>query len=222
MFFLSEYHECPEKRHVDAINFFLGIFRHFKKAPPSRKPPCLCHENKGIFRKFPGFIRGISLQNTAKDSLAHQRALSSFRIQSGIGAFRDILRFRHANSPQNFEHPFSNGLLSSARPFERPFTRPSFEHPSFEQSLSSAPPSSSPLRSSPPSNALNYSARFFAKYARIFRKTRLRIREQFSLRSMIRASPDSLPALNGVFLQNNKPFSLHTTLCLLFFFRTPL
>ena len=81
--------------------FPFRICCHFKKAPPSRKPPCLCHENKGIFRKFPGFIRGISLQNIAKDSHAHQRALSSFRIQSGIGAFRDILRFRHANSPQN-------------------------------------------------------------------------------------------------------------------------
>ena len=46
-------------------------------------------------------IQSNFLQNIAKDSHAHQRALSSFRIQSGIGAFRDILRFRHANSPQN-------------------------------------------------------------------------------------------------------------------------
>ena len=37
-----------------------------------------------------------------------------------------------------------------------------------------------------------------------------------------KGTPDSLHALNGVFLQNNKPFSLHATLCLLFFFRTPL
>ena len=36
---------------------------------------------------------------------------------------------------------------------------------------------------------------------------------------MIKAFPDSLHALNGVFLQNNKPFSLHATLCLLFSFR---
>ena len=34
-----------------------------------------------------------------------------------------------------------------------------------------------------------------------------------------KGTPDSLHALNGVFLQYNKPFSLHATLCLLFSFR---
>lgn len=121
-----------------------------------------------------------------------------------------------------FQAPAPSSVPSRVPPLSALLRAIPLESSSFEQSLSSAPPSSSPLRSSPPSNALNYNTRFFAKYARIFRKARLRIREQFSLRSMIRASPDSLHALNGVFLQYNKPFSLHATLCLLFFFRTPL
>ena len=114
------------------------------------------------------------------------------------------------------------------RPFERPFTRPSFKrppssNPSRALLLRAVPFGAALLRTPsferPPSIVRAYNTRFFAKYARIFRKARLRIREQFSLRSMIRASPDSLHALNGVFLQYNKPFSLHATLCLLFSFR---
>ena len=144
-------------------------------------------------------------------------------------------RIRYVKTSQerrfSFKRLFSNDLLSSARPFERPFTRPSFKrppssNPSRALLLRAVPFGAALLRTPsferPPSIVRAYNTRFFAKYARIFRKARLRIREQFSLRSMIRASPDSLHALNGVFLQYNKPFSLHATLCLLFFFRTPL
>ena len=131
-----------------------------------------------------------------------------------------------------------NGFLLSILFRTALFERPSFKRPplraslhapllraiplersSFEQSPSEQPSFERPPSSVPPSIVRAYNTRFFAKYARIFRKARLRIREQFSLRSMIRASPDSLHALNGVFLQNNKPFSLHATLCLLFSFR---
>ena len=87
----------------------------------------LTRENKGIFRKFPGFIRGIFLQNIAKDSHAHQRALSSFRIQSGIGAFRDILRFRHANFPlriflYSYIHEFVKRISVRQLPLSLPFS----------------------------------------------------------------------------------------------------
>lgn len=123
-----------------------------------------------------------------------------------------------AHERLSFEHPFSNSSFRTAF----------FQAPAPSSVPSRVPPLSALLRAiplerssfeRPPSIVRAYNTRFFAKYARIFRKARLRIREQFSLRSMIRASPDSLHALNGVFLQNNKPFSLHATLCLLFSFR---
>ena len=126
-----------------------------------------------------------------------------------------------------FQAPAPSSVPSRAPPSSNPSRAPllraiPLERSSFEQSPSEQPSFERPPSSVPPSIVRAYNTRFFAKYARIFRKARLRIREQFSLRSMIRASPDSLHALNGVFLQNNKPFSLHATLCLLFFFRTPL
>ena len=122
-------------------------------------------------------------------------------------------------------HPKSAASVSSGS-----FRTAFFQAPAPSSVPSRAPPLSVLLRAvpfgaallrtpsfeRPPSIVRAYNTRFFAKYARIFRKARLRIREQFSLRSMIRASPDSLHALNGVFLQYNKPFSLHATLCLLF------
>ena len=111
-------------------------------------------------------------------------------------------------------HPKSAASVSSGS-----FRTAFFQAPAPSSVPSRVPPLSALLRAIPPSIVRAYNTRFFAKYARIFRKARLRIREQFSLRSMIRASPDSLHALNGVFLQNNKPFSLHATLCLLFSFR---
>ena len=138
-----------------------------------------------------------------------------------------------AHERLSFEHPFSNSSFRTAffqapAPSSVPSRVPPLsallraiplERSSFEQSPSEQPSFERPPSSVPPSIVRAYNTRFFAKYARIFRKARLRIREQFSLRSMIRASPDSLHALNGVFLQYNKPFSLHATLCLLFSFR---
>ena len=121
-----------------------------------------------------------------------------------------------------FQAPAPSSVPSRVPPLSALLRAIPLERSSFEQSPSEQPSFERPPSSVPPSIVRAYNTRFFAKYARIFRKARLRIREQFSLRSMIRASPDSLHALNGVFLQNNKPFSLHATLCLLFFFRTPL
>ena len=121
-----------------------------------------------------------------------------------------------------FQAPAPSSVPSRVPPLSALLRAIPLERSSFEQSPSEQPSFERPPSSVPPSIVRAYNTRFFAKYARIFRKARLRIREQFSLRSMIKASPDSLHALNGVFLQNNKPFSLHATLCLLFFFRTPL
>ena len=121
-----------------------------------------------------------------------------------------------------FQAPAPSSVPSRVPPLSALLRAIPLERSSFEQSPSEQPSFERPPSSVPPSIVRAYNTRFFAKYARIFRKARLRIREQFSLRSMIRASPDSLHALNGVFLQYNKPFSLHATLCLLFFFRTPL
>ena len=72
-------------------------------------------------------IQSNFLQNIAKDSHAHQRALSSFRIQSGIGAFRDILRFRHANFPlriflYSYIHEFVKRISVRQLPLSLPFS----------------------------------------------------------------------------------------------------
>lgn len=115
-----------------------------------------------------------------------------------------------------FQAPAPSSVPSRAPPLSALLRAIPLERSSFEQSPSEQPSFERPPSSVPPLIVRAYNTRFFAKYARIFRKARLRIREQFSLRSMIKAFPDSLPALNGVFLQNNKPFSLHATLCLLF------
>ena len=89
------------------------------------------------------------------------------------------------------------------------------ERSSFEQSPSEQPSFERPPSSVPPSIVRAYNTRFFAKYARIFRKARLRIREQFSLRSMIRASPDSLkkPRNLNDFKTVQHNFPARRTLC---------
>ena len=144
-------------------------------------------------------------------------------------------RIRYVKTSQerrfSFKQLFLNDLLSSARPFERPFTRPSFKRP----------PSSNPsrallLRAVPFGAALLRTPSFERPSFNCSRLQHALLRKickniQESTPSYPRTvfpqvndkgTPDSLHALNGVFLQNNKPFSLHATLCLLFFFRTPL
>ena len=165
--------------------------------------------SSGIYQSVLGYADSITAASSAQSEMT---GAPNERQTSPDSGAQTAPTTHPAHERLSFEHPFSNSS----------FRTTFFQAPAPSSVPSRAPPLSALLRSSPPSNALNYSARFFAKYARIFRKTRLRIREQFSLRSMIKASPDSLHALNGVFLQNNKPFSLHATLCFLFFFRTPL
>ena len=171
--------------------------------------------SSGIYQSVLGYADSSTAASSAQSEMTGAPNVPQTSPDSGA---QTAPTTHPAHERLSFEHPFSNSSFRTAffqapAPSRaHPLSTPPSEQPSFER-----PPSSVP-----PSIVRAYSARFFAKYARIFRKAYLRIREQFSLRSMIKASPDSLHALNGVFLQNNKPFSLHATLCFLFFFRTPL
>ena len=176
-----------------------------------------------IYQSVLGYADSITAASSAQSEMTGAPNKRQTSPDSGAQTAPTI---HPAHERLSFEHPFSNSSFRTAF----------FQAPAPSSVPSRAPPLSVLLRAvpfgaallrtpsfeRPPSIVRAYNTRFFAKYARIFRKARLRIREQFSLRSMIRASPDSLHALNGVFLQYNKPFSLHATLCLLFFFRTPL
>lgn len=169
--------------------------------------------SSGIYQSVLGYADSITAASSAQSEMT---GAPNERQTSPNSGAQTAPTTHPAHERLSFEHPFSNSSFRTAF----------FQAPAPSSVPSRAPPLSALLRASsferPPSIVRAYNTRFFAKYARIFRKARLRIREQFSLRSMIRASPDSLHALNGVFLQYNKPFSLHATLCLLFFFRTPL
>ena len=165
--------------------------------------------SSGIYQSVLGYADSITAASSAQSEMT---GAPNKRQTSPDSGAQTAPTTHPAHERLSFEHPFSNSS----------FRTTFFQAPAPSSVPSRAPPLSTPPSSVPPSIVRAYNTRFFAKYARIFRKTRLRIREQFSLRSMIKASPDSLHALNGVFLQNNKPFSLHATFCLLFFFRTPL
>lgn len=181
--------------------------------------------SSGIYQSVLGYADSITAASSAQSEMT---GAPNKRQTSPDSGAQTAPTTHPAHERLSLEPPFSNSSFRTAF-FQAPAPPLSallraipLERSSFEQSPSEQPSFERPPSSVPPSIVRAYNTRFFAKYARIFRKARLRIREQFSLRSMIRASPDSLHALNGVFLQNNKPFSLHATLCLLFFFRTPL
>ena len=180
--------------------------------------------SSGIYQSVLGYADSITAASSARSEMT---GAPNERQTSPDSGAQTAPTTHPAHERLSFEHPFSNSSFRTAffqapAPLSALLRAIPLERSSFEQSPSEQPSFERPPSSVPPSIVRAYNTRFFAKYARIFRKARLRIREQFSLRSMIRASPDSLHALNGVFLQNNKPFSLHATLCLLFFFRTPL
>lgn len=176
--------------------------------------------SSGIYQSVLGYADSITAASSAQSEMT---GAPNKRQTSPDSGAQTAPTTHPAHERLSFEHPFSNSSFRTAF----------FQAPAPSSVPSRVPPLSALLRaiplerssferppsSVPPSIVRAYNTRFFAKYARIFRKARLRIREQFSLRSMIRASPDSLHALNGVFLQYNKPFSLHATLCLLFSFR---
>ena len=86
-----------------------------------------------------------------------------------------------------FQAPAPSSVPSRVPPLSALLRAIPLERSSFEQSPSEQPSFERPPSSVPPSIVRAYNTRFFAKYARIFRKARLRIREQFSLRSMIKA-----------------------------------
>ena len=176
--------------------------------------------SSGIYQSVLGCADSITAASSAQSEMT---GAPNKRQTSPDSGAQTAPTTHPAHERLSLESPFSNSSFRTAF----------FQAPAPSSVPSRAPPLSVLLRAvpfgaallrtpsfeRPPSIVRAYNTRFFAKYARIFRKARLRIREQFSLRSMIRASPDSLHALNGVFLQNNKPFSLHATLCFLFSFR---
>ena len=182
--------------------------------------------SSGIYQSVLGYADSITAASSAQSEMT---GAPNKRQTSPDSGAQTAPTTHPAHERLSLEPPFSNSSFRTAffqapAPSSVPSRVPPLsallraiplERSSFEQSPSEQPSFERPPSSVPPSIVRAYNTRFFAKYARIFRKARLRIREQFSLRSMIRASPDSLkkPRNLNDFKTVQHNFPARRTLC---------
>ena len=88
--------------------------------------------SSGIYQSVLGYADSITAASSAQSEMT---GAPNERQTSPDSGAQTAPTTHPAHERLSFECLFSNGLLSSARPFARPFTRPSFERPQLQHAL---------------------------------------------------------------------------------------